>query len=135
MSTKTNQENNQCDGCRKGMPIQEGIHYNNGKPDIYCQKKKYISHKENLREEWKKESTLAGANIPDFVSDWWTDRTIPTSSLLEMKEKIRGEKRNYEFPPSIFDEGAIDAVKNEGYNQALDLCIAMVEELIENNKK
>lgn len=32
---------NQCDGCRLGLPIKEGLHYKEGHPYICCTKHKY----------------------------------------------------------------------------------------------
>lgn len=38
---------NQCDGCKRGLPIEQGLHMNNdGRPYMGCTKSKYISHNE-----------------------------------------------------------------------------------------
>lgn len=32
---------NQCDGCRRGLPIENGIHYDKGWPDMSCTADRY----------------------------------------------------------------------------------------------
>lgn len=41
-------ERNQCDGCARGLPIPEndGIHWSNNHPDMYCTKDRYVGKPE-----------------------------------------------------------------------------------------
>lgn len=43
---------------------------------------------EQLREEWLKESTHVGANIPDYVADWWLDKL--SSHRTQLLKEIEG---------------------------------------------
>jgi hypothetical protein len=36
-------ERNQCDGCRAGMSLQDGIHYEDGHPHICCTANRYVT--------------------------------------------------------------------------------------------
>lgn len=52
------------------------------------------THKENLREEWNRyisPEDVADLSVRKHVADWFLSRTIPTASLIEMKEKMEGE--------------------------------------------
>lgn len=41
---------NQCDGCRRGLPLTDGIHYGKGYDMIGCTKNRYTEQQEMFEE-------------------------------------------------------------------------------------
>lgn len=58
---------NQCDGCNAGMPIKDGIHLLDDKPNHVCTRSRYLSTEEisNLRQDMQASFTEMGKLMID----------------------------------------------------------------------
>lgn len=102
-------------------------------------------HKEQLKREFNEHFNLTPNPIVEIddphgwrylsvqgksITDFFLSRTIPTASLIEMKERMVREKK-----PVYEGMKEEQRVINEWFNVGISLCIAMVEELLESNKE
>lgn len=73
-SLRKQEEVNQCDGCLRNLPIQNGAHYTkDGRIDTYCQRERYTPKVATSEKEIKGGfATTAGMNTESFEKVWGT---------------------------------------------------------------
>lgn len=90
------------------------------------------STKKQLREEWKKESRLIGANMPDYVCEWFFSRL--DIILVDKKSKVEKLERDMSMYPKEKDvplgryETVILYAGDSQYNKALSDVLSILNE-------